>query len=146
MNKDKSIAYQVAFKAAVELTAGGVLEPETDDVAAEIVGFADALFDQLWSRIGDEGKSSTRSGGRSGTSKKRASSSSKSSSSGGGSKFKYASEKQAAFIERLLDQKAHDVEYDEDGFVWNGDEISYDEIPSKYTQEIIEYLREFDNI
>lgn len=142
MNKDQQIAYQVSFKAAVELTSSGVAEPETDDIAAEIAALADSLYDQLSERLGDSGKSATRSSGHSTTSKRRVSHGGGKSSGG---KFKFASDKQHALIEKLLEEKAHDIEFGEDSFSWDGAEIEFGKVPSGKTQEIIGYLLDFDD-
>lgn len=143
MNKDQQIAWQVAFKGAIELVANGVAEPETEDIAAEIASLADSLYEQAQERLGG-----AATGGGSGKaqrpSRKRSTTSRKGGSYGGGD-FKFASDKQAAFVERLLDEKAHDVEYEESSFVWDGADVSFDAIPAGKTQEIIEYLLAFDD-
>ena len=143
MNKDQQIAYQVAFKGAIELTAHGVAEPETPDIAAEIAALADLLFEQLDKRLGVSSGS-----GKASTSSKRSSTSRKGGFGGrsGGSNYKYASVKQVAFIKRLLDEKDHDVEYSPSGFDWDGTEYQYDEIPSSVTQEVIESLLACDDV
>lgn len=145
-SKDEQILYQVAFKGAIELVANGIAELETDDVGAEVIALTDALYEPLAAKTGIGGtgkaKSSSRSKGSSKPSRRRGSSGR---SSSGGGDFKYASDKQAAFIEKLLDEKAHDVEFDDDGFVWDGDDVDYTKVPSGITQEVIEYLLAFDD-
>ena len=144
MNKDQTIQFMVAFKGAIDLVSHGIAEPETEDIAAEIASLADALNAQIGERTGG-----TVSGGGGGKaqrpSKKPSKPSRKGGFSGGGGDFKYASEKQAAFVERLLDEKAHDIEYEESSFVWDGEDVDLDSIPAGKTQEIIEYLLAFDD-
>lgn len=45
--KDKQIAYQVAWKAAIELVAHGIVELSTEDVGAEVKETADILYAPL---------------------------------------------------------------------------------------------------
>lgn len=145
MNKDQQIAWQVAFKGAIELVCAGVAEPETADIAPEIAGLADALYEEAQARLGgaasDAGKAKSRP-----ASKKRSGTSRKGGFSGGGGNFKYASEKQAALIMKLLDEKAHDVEYSDDTFEWDGDDVEFDKVPSGITQDVIGYLLSCDDI
>lgn len=144
MNKDATIQYMVAFKGAIDLVANGVAEPETEDIAAEIASLADALNSQLDERTGS---SAGGGGGKARRpSKKPAKTSRKGGfGGGGGGNYKFASDKQADFVVRLLDEKAHDIEYGEDSFVWDGDDVGFLEIPSNITQEVIEYLLAFDD-
>lgn len=138
MNKDQQIAWQVSFKGAIELVANGIAVPDTDDIAAEIASLADALYEQASERLGI----SASSGKAQRPSRKPSRTSTKSSSgrSQGGGNYKYASEKQADLIVKLLDEKAHDIEYEESSFVWDGNDIEYDKVPSNITQDVIGFL------
>ena len=164
-NKGKQIAYQVAFKAAVELIASGVVQLETDDTAAELRGFADSLNDQLQAALieieGGSGKAtpsasspgkSSGSSPRSPRSPRAASSSPKSSGGKPGGKarqsgdFEFASDGQCKFIEKMIGEKDHEIEYTPDGFEWGDELIPWDKIPSGYTQAIIDYLKPLNDV
>lgn len=148
MNKDQQILYQVAFKGAVELVANGVAEPETEDIAGELIGLTDILYEGLSAKTGIAGGSGK--GKSSGSKKPSRTSRGRGSSgpfSGGGGNFKYASDAQHGLIEKLLDEKAHDVEvdWDDSTFEWDGDDIPFGKVPSGKTQEIIGYLIALDD-
>ncbi len=155
--KGKTIAYQVAFKAAVELIASGVVQLETDDIPAEVRGFADLLNEQLQAALvgvesgtgngptpaSSPGKS-PGSSPRSPRSPRQASTTSPSSGGkkpGAKSDFEFASDGQHKFIEKLIGEKDHEIVYTPDGFEWGDELIPWDKIPSGLTQAIIDYLK-----
>jgi hypothetical protein len=164
--KGKQIAFQVAYKAAVELIAAGVVQLETDDTGAEVAGFATSLFDHLESALVElEGASpkaspsASKPGKSSGSSPRsprspRAASATPSSNgpapSGGPKKapgdFEFASAGQCKFIEKMIGEKDHAIEYTPDGFEWGEEIIPWDKIPSGYTQEIIDYLKPLNDV
>lgn len=147
MNKDQQIAWQVAFKGAIELVCAGVAEPETADIAPEIAALADLLYAEAQTRLGGESSDSGKASGRAPSRKpSRTSTRSSSGRSSGGGKFKYASERQADLIVKLLDEKDHGMEVGDSSFEYNGDTVEFDEIPSGITQDIIGYLLSCDDI
>ena len=161
--KGKQIAYQVAYKAAVELIGAGVVQLETDDTGAEVAGFASALFDHLEAALvqlegaspkasGPSGSSPGKSSGsspRSPRSPRAASSSPKPSGNAprkAAGDFEFASAGQCKFIEKMIGEKDHAIEYTPDGFTWGEELIPWDKIPSGYTQEIIDYLKPLNDV
>lgn len=138
MNKDQQIAWQVSFKGAIELVANGIAVPDTDDIAAEIASLADALYEQASERLGISASSGKATPTKRSTPSRKGGFGGK--RSGGGGNYKYASEKQADLIVKLLDEKAHDIEYEESSFVWDGNDIEYDKVPSNITQDVIGFL------
>ena len=159
--KGKQIAYQVAYKAAVELIAAGVVQLETDDTGAEVAGFASALFDHLEAALlGLEGASpkaspsASKPGKSQGSSPRsprspRAASATPKSSSGNRKApgdFEFASEGQCKFIEKMIGEKAHEINYTPEGFFWNNELIEWDKIPSGYTQDIIDHLKPLNDV
>lgn len=163
--KGKQIAYQVAYKAAVELISAGVVQLETEDTGAEVAGFASALFDHLEAALltleGASPKASpsaSKPGNGSATSPRsprspRAASAtpkSKPGSSGGPRKaagdFEFASAGQCKFIEKMIGEKDHAIEYSPDGFEWGEEVIPWDKIPSGLTQDIIDYLKPLNDL
>ena len=143
MTKDQQILYQVAFKGAIALVANGIAELETEDIGAELISLTDALYEPLNDKLGYGG--SGKSSAKKSSSKPSRKRGSRGKPFGGGGNYKYASDKQADFIIKLLDEKAHDVEFDDDGFTWDGDDVDFEKIPSGITQEVIEYLLAFDD-
>ncbi len=164
--KGKQIAYQVAYKAAVELISAGVVQLETEDTGAEVAGFASALFDHLEAALvtlegakgnGSGPPSASNPGKSSGSSPRsprspRAASSTPKSKPGGstnarqGSDFEFASVGQCKFIEKMIGEKDHELEYTPDGFTWGDELIPWEKIPSGYTQAIIDYLKPLNDL
>lgn len=150
MNKDQQITYAVAFKAAIELIAAGVAELETDDIAPEIIGLTDMLYAELAAKQGLDGGGkgkASRSSKRSTTSRKAGSSGGKRTGRGSSKKYEFASDGQHKLIEKLLDEKDHDLSMDEDGFNFDGTDYEWGGVPGDGTaQEIIDHLISLDNI
>lgn len=143
MNLDSRILYQVAFKGVVELVSAGAVEPETNDIVAEVIELTDAFYDALVAKTGgeeDEGKSSSR---RSSGSSKRAStrdgSTRKSTSAGPKDPNADASPAQIKFLKKLLGE--NDIEFDRNGFDLDGVEYEFDEFTMGSIQVPIEALK-----
>ncbi len=146
--KGRQIAYQVAFKGAIELVSSGVAQPETDDLAAEITGLATALYDQLEGKLDALGgevatpnvnvASSGSTPGRPTATKQPSPRSTQQGS--GTTQYEFASSRQGDFVQKLLGEKEHEIPYDADGFEWGGNSILWDKIPSGQTQAIIDFL------
>ncbi len=161
--KGKQIAYQVAYKAAVELISAGVVQLETEDTGAEVAGFASALFDHLEAALltlegakgnGSGPPSASSPGKSSATSPRsprspRAASATPKSSSGSrkaAGDFEFASAGQCKFIEKMIGEKDHEIEYTPDGFTWGDELVPWDKIPSGFTQDIIDYLKPLNDL
>ena len=160
--KGKQIAFQVAYKAAVELISAGVVQLETEDTGAEVAGFASALFDHLEAALltlegaspkasGPSGSSPGKSSGTSPRSPRSPRAASATPSSSGGPRkapgdFEFASKGQCKFIEKMIGEKDHEIEYTPDGFTWGDDLIPWDKIPSGLTQDIIDYLKPLNDV
>lgn len=70
--KSKQIAYQVAWKAAIDLIANGIVELTTEDVGAEVKELADVLYGPLGKVLdGFEGEAPAPSSTRRATSPTR---------------------------------------------------------------------------
>lgn len=144
--REASILYQVAFKGAIELIANGTIELETDDYGAEVFAVADVLYDGLAVKAGqeDEGKAKRTTRSSSGGSSKRASSprGNTRSSDNGEVKLKHpdapATAPQVKKVKALL--KENDVEYDRNGFDFDGDEYEFNELTMQEASDIIQAL------
>ena len=108
----KNIAYAVTFKAAVDLVASGVVELETEDIGAELIGLTDVIFDQYITRLDDEG--SRKAGPK--PAKKRSTTSRKGGYSPNGSRPSSggASPKAVHYALDLLANKDHDLDVEAD--------------------------------
>lgn len=105
--KEKNIANAVALKGTIDLFVAGILEFETDDVAAELFAIADPIAAGLIDRSEPEGRSSNSSNG----SRRRGSS-----SSGSGrqaSSNRAPSSKQIAWATDLIEQTGADYDVDD---------------------------------
>lgn len=141
MDRDNSILFQVAFKAAIEVFVSG--NTETDDVIGEVTGLTDVFFDFLSERTGSDSPSQAApkkksTAGRSTTSKAAASKSKSSGSVAPKDPTAPATEPQVKFLKRLL--KENDVEYDADDFMWDGDWVSFGDLTKGSIQQYIDPL------
>ena len=148
METEERITYAVAFKATVELVAAGVVEPETDDVVAEVIDLTDAFFEALAVKTGigeeaapKEKRSRTRTSSR----KPSTRSSKRDSGRGGSTESKGpkdpnadASEKQIAAIKNKL--KKAGIDFDDEGFDYDGEEIFFDELTMGSVQRFFDEL------
>ena len=149
METEERITYAVAFKATVELVAAGVVEPETDDVVAEVIDLTDAFFEALAVKtgIGEEAapkgtRTRTRTSGRkpSTRSSRRASDQGGSTNESKGPKDPNAdaSEKQIGAIKNKL--KKAGIDFDDEGFDYDGEEIFFDELTMGTIQRFFDEL------
>ena len=145
-DRDISILTQVAFKAAVEVFNSG--ETETDDFTGEVQALTQAGFKVLITEVtrnidenvggsGNSGKSSRRTKKSAGGSKKRGSKSS------GNTKPKDPdadiSKAQLNLLKRLLGDA--EIEYDDESFDWDGDDIFFEDLTMGTVQEYFDELK-----
>lgn len=149
MEDTERITYAVAFKATVELVAAGVVEPETDDVVAEVIDLTDAFFEALAVKtgIGEEAAPKEKRSRARTSSRKPSTRSSRRDSDRGGSTSESkgpkdpnadASPKQIGAIKNKL--KKAGIEFDDDGFDYDGEEIFFDELTMGSVQRFFDEL------
>lgn len=146
-DRDISILTQVAFKAAVDVFVAELTE--TEDFTGEVQALTQAGFEILITEIkknqeangGGSGNSSSRRTKKSGSgSKKRASKSSgKSKQTGPKDPNADISDAQRKLLKRLLGEA--EIEYDDESFEWDGDDIFFDDLTMGTIQEYFDELK-----
>jgi len=150
MDTNETILYQVAFKGVVELVAAGTVEPETDDIVAEVIDLTDAFYEALAVKTGageDAAPKEKRSRTRTSSSRSSTRSNGRDSGRGGNTDDKPkgpkdpnadASDAQVNAIKKKLDKA--NIEYDRNGFDYDGEEIFWDELTMGSVQRFFDEL------